>query len=93
MSAAWFAALLVIFLAFERSLPLWCIVVLTFGGLGWMAFFLGPSVYRWISGFSSNPLISTATRIFAVAMVLGWLLMLYGALVLWMPYFRESFAP
>jgi len=94
VSAVWFAALFVFFLAFESSLPPWSIGALTFGALGWMGFFLGPLVWHWISGSRrSNAAIQTTTRVFGVAMLIIWSLLLYGALVFWMPYFRETFVP
>lgn len=93
VSAVWFAALFVFFLIVESNLSVWSLAVLMFGGLGWGGFFLGPSVRRWISGSSPNKVIRNSARIFGAVMVLGWLLILYGSLVLWMPYLREMFVP
>jgi len=93
VSAVWFVALLVFFVIFKSRSSLWTFAVLWFGALGWVGFFLGPSVYRWISSSSPNVAIRSAARIFGVAMIAGWLLMLYGSLVFWMPYVREMFVP
>jgi hypothetical protein len=93
VSAVWFAALVVFFLMVESNLSVWSLAVLMFGGLGWGGFFLGPQVWRWISGSSPNVVIRNSARIFGVVMVLGWLLILWGFLALWMPYLKQIFAP
>jgi hypothetical protein len=80
-------------MVFRNSLPLWVVAVLTFGMLGWMGFFLGAQVWCWISSTSSNVVIRNSARIFGVVIVLGWLLMLYGFLVFWMPYLKGTFVP